>query len=167
MKTEKEKNTQGETSHQRFDDAIRAKVNALNNRFNSLSLRAKQVIILVFGMSIAMLCVVLIIRAWRSESPEPVSIESITRPNDIHMNNSDTTQKLTPVGKFKGEIDGEFEAFYVAVDGEGQAYVNRNPPFGASRFVKSEEWQPVSRQQLQDYEKQLHFIPHKSNGLKP
>lgn len=167
MKTEKEENRLMKTSGQKFTDTVRAKISALNNQFNSLSLRAKQAILLFFGMSMAMLCLVLVVRALQSESPDSISIEKITLPNDIHMNSSDTTQNLIPLGKFKGEIDGEFEAFYLAVDGEGQAYINRNPVLGPGRFVKSKEWRPVSRQQLEAYEKDLHFIPHKSKALKP
>lgn len=167
MKTEKQEAAQKEPLRQRVDNLIKAKVNPINSRFNALSLKAKQAIVFFFGMSMAMFCVVVVVHALQSKIYDTIPIEEITFPNDIYMNNNDTTKQLIPVGKLKGEIDGEFEAFYVAVDDKGQPHINRNPSFGASRFVKSQEWQPITRQQLESYEKQLHFIPHKSRGLKP
>jgi hypothetical protein len=80
------------------------------------------------------------------------------------MNQS--TEKLTPIGKMKGEMDGKFEAFYLAMDKEGQLYVNRNPPFLKDTFNKSAQWELISRQQLEKFEKQLHFIPARQNVLK-
>lgn len=139
----------------------------LSTRFNALPLRVKQVCVISFGMITSMTCMVLVVHALQTKINNTIQIDRITLPNDIHMNNTDTTQQLIPVGKLKGEIAGEFEAFYVAVDGEGQVYINRNPSFGANRFVKSEEWKPITHQQLETYRKELHFIPHKVKGLKP
>lgn len=45
----------------------------------------------------------------------PLTFDKITLPHDIQMQQTDTTT-LTPIGKMKGEIDGDFEAFYLAVD---------------------------------------------------
>jgi len=146
---------------------IKQKVDFISDRFNSLPLRAKQVAVITFGMIISMACMILVVHAIQAEIVNTNPIDKITLPKDTFMNNADSTNKLIPVGKLKGEINGEFEAFYVAVDGEGQAYINRNSSFGASRFVKSEEWQPISRKQLEAYEKELHFIPHQAKGLKP
>lgn len=146
---------------------IQGKIDWLSTKFNALPLRVKQVCVISFGMMTSMLCMVLVFQALQGKMNNTIQIEDITFPNDIYMNNTDTTKQLIPVGKLKGEIDGEFEAFYVAVDDKGQPYINRNPSFGASRFVKSEEWKPITRQQLEVYEKQLHFIPHKTKGLKP
>jgi hypothetical protein len=152
---------------QQCNEQMKKGVSRLNAKFNALPLRTKQVSVIFFGMLMAMTCLVLAVQALQSKITEPVSIDKITLPKDIFMNNTDTTKQLIPVGKLKGEINGEFEAFYVAVDGEGQAYINRNPSFGANRFVKSAEWQPISRKQLEAYEKELHFLPHKTKGLKP
>lgn len=152
---------------EQWKERARKKVDLISERFNALPLRIKQVSVIFFGMLIAMTCLVLIVQSLQDKITEPISIDNIILPKDTFMNNTDTTKQLIPVGKLKGEINGEFEAFYVAVDGEGQAYINRNPSFGAHRFVKSEEWQPISRKQLEAYEKELHFIPHKGKGLKP
>jgi hypothetical protein len=89
---------------------------------------------------------------------------------DIYM--KDQTQtisqgQLIPVGKLKGEMDGEFEAFYLAVDQEGRTYMNRWAGVSKDAYHKSNGWQEISRQELARYEKQLHFFPARSKGLKP
>ncbi|MDZ7650307.1 MAG: hypothetical protein U5K54_25980 [Cytophagales bacterium] len=152
---------------EKWKEHKRKKVDRINERFNALPLRTKQVSVIFFGILMAMTCVVLVVKAIRTEMIDSIPIDKITLPKETFMNKAEATKELIPVGKLKGEINGEFEAFYVAVDGEGQAYINRNPSFGAHRFVKSEEWQPISRKQLESYEKELHFIPHKTKGLKP
>ncbi len=152
---------------EKWNEHKRKKVDRINERFNALPLRTKQVSVIFFGILMAMTCVVLVVKAIRTEMIDSIPIDKITLPNDTFMNKVEATKELIPVGKLKGEINGEFEAFYVAVDREGQAYINRNPSFGAHRFVKSEEWQPISHKQLENYEKELHFIPHKTKGLKP
>jgi hypothetical protein len=152
---------------EKLKEKVKLKVDQLSIRFNSLPIRIKQVTVISFGMSMSMLCVVLVVKAIQTEIADTTSIDKITLPKDTFMNNTDTTKQLIPVGKLKGEINGEFEAFYVAVDSEGHVFINRNPSFGASRFVKSEDWQLISRQQLEAYRKQLHFIPHKAKSLKP
>ena len=145
---------------------IQGKIDWLSRKFNALPLRVKQVCVISFGMMTSMLCMVLVFQALQGKMNNTIQIEDITFPNDIYMNNTDTTKQLIPVGKFKGEINEEFEAFYLAVDNEGQVFINRNPSVGASRFAKSEDWQRISRNQLDDYRKQLHFTPHKGKGLK-
>ncbi len=82
------------------------------------------------------------------------------------FNMNQSTEKLTPIGKMKGEMDGKFEAFYLAMDKEGQLYINHNPPFLKDALNKSAEWEMITRLQLNNYEKQLHFIPKKKNGIK-
>lgn len=161
------KTTFEESSNLHIKGTMKKKVDAINKRFNGMPLRAKQFIVISFGMLMSMVCIVLVIQAVQNKVADTISIEKINLPKDTFMNNNDSSNQLIPVGKLKGEINGEFEAFYVAVDGEGQVYINRNPSFGASRFMKSQEWQPISRKQLEIYEKELHFIPHKSKGLKP
>jgi hypothetical protein len=161
-------NTQSEKSLiEKLMEKVKLKVDQFSNEFNALPIRTKQVTVISFGMSVSMFCVVLMVKAIQAEIADATSIDKITLPKDIFMNNTDTTRHLIPVGKLKGEINGEFEAFYVAIDNEGNVFINRNPSFGASRFVKSEDWQNISRSQLEDYRKQLHFIPHKVKGLKP
>lgn len=146
---------------------VKSKVDRFNTAFNALPLRTKQVTVIFFGMALAMICIVLVVQAFQTEISNAISIDKITLPKDTFMKQADTTKQLIPVGKLKGEINGEFEAFYVAVDKTGQVYINRDPEFGANRFVKSEQWQPISQKELDSYQKELHFIPHKAKGLKP
>lgn len=58
----------------------------------------------------------------------------------------------------KGEINNEFEAFYLAKDNEGQVYLNRNPGYGNDRYNKTNGWQQILPTQLDEYRKVLHFI---------
>lgn len=157
----------GDGTRNQMTKSIKGKVGWLNAKFNTLPLKVKQVCVISFGMMTSMLCLVLVVQALQTKINDTIQIEKITLPNDIYMTNTDTTKQLIPVGKLKGEIAGEFEAFYVAVDNDGQVFINRNPSFGANRFVKSEEWKPITHQQLEAYRKELHFFPHKVKGLKP
>ena len=99
-----------------------------------------------------------------------LSIESIKTPKDIYMKEQTeaiSRDQLIPVGKLKGEMDGEFEAFYLAVDHEGRTYRNPWPGVSKGAYQKSNGWQEISREELARYEKQLHFFPARSKGLKP
>jgi hypothetical protein len=81
------------------------------------------------------------------------------------MQQSDTTN-LTHIGKMKGEIDKKFEAFHLAIDSDGNLFINRDPEFSKDSLNKSKGLEPITRQQLEDYEKQLHFIPDRKKKLK-
>jgi hypothetical protein len=74
--------------------------------------------------------------------------------------------QLVPVGKMKGEIDGEFESFYVAVDNKGAIYINRDIEYSERAYDKSDDWKQISREKLAEYERDLHFIPLRSRGIK-
>lgn len=89
-------------------------------------------------------------------------------PYDIFMDRKEsiTESQLTPVGKMKGEIDGEFESFYVAVDREGGIFINRDIEYSERAFDKSNDWKQISREKLAEYEKQLNFLPSRSKGIK-
>lgn len=138
----------------------------LNERVNRLSESHKKVSLLIFGLVLAAICLLQLVKSMTiEEAQSTISIDKITTPKDIYMNDS-ATQKLTPIGKMKGEIDGEFEAFYIAVDTEGQLFINRDPEFSRDSLNKSKGWKPITRQQLDAYEKQLHFIPAQKKGLK-
>lgn len=76
------------------------------------------------------------------------------------------TETLTPIGKMKGEIDGKFEAFYLAVDKQGELFINRNPPYSKNAFNKSTNWELITRQQLDEYDKHLHLFPARQNVIK-
>ncbi len=75
-------------------------------------------------------------------------------------------ETLVPIGKMKGEVDGKFEAFYLARDKEGQLFINHNPPFSKDRLNKSKAWKMISQEKLDSYKKQLHFIPSHKTGIK-
>lgn len=82
------------------------------------------------------------------------------------MKSDSNGQQLNPVGKMKGEIDDEFESFYLAQDKDGQVYMNRNPEYTEHRYDKSKGWEAITQAQLDEYKKKLHFIPQKSRKLK-
>ncbi len=144
---------------------LKRKVNHCNEIFNTLSSKTKKASMIVFGISMAGICTVLILQAIYGQPSTTLPIDEITLPNDIYMNTPDN-QKLTPIGKMKGEIDGEFEAFHVAVDSEGQLFINSDPEFSKDSLNKSKGWEPITRQQLETYENELHFIPTQKKGLK-
>ncbi len=144
---------------------LKRKVNHCNEIFNTLSLKVKKTSMIVFGISMACICTVLILQAIYGQANTALPVEKITLPNDIHMN-APIAQQLTPIGKMKGELDGEFEAFHVSVDNEGQLFINRDPEFSKDSLNKSKGWERITRQQLETYEKQLHFIPTQKKGLK-
>lgn len=83
------------------------------------------------------------------------------------MKSNSNGQQLKPVGKLKGEIDDEFESFYLAQDKDGQVYMNRNPAYAQDRYDQTKGWDAITQAQLDEYKKKLHFIPHKSKRLKP
>lgn len=144
------------------------KVNAL---FNGLTRRGKKTALLIFGSVMGGISIMLIMQALgNQENDRKLSIESIRTPKDIYMKERTeaiSRDQLIPVGKLKGEMDGEFEAFYLAVDYEGRTYINPWPGVSKVAYQKSNGWQEISRQELARYEKQLHFFPARSKGLRP
>ena len=147
-----------------FDPFIVGNISKINDRFNRLTTKIKRLAVILFGILMALLCIYLIIRPIDGRYAN-LHIEKITLPNDINMK-SNNAQDLTPVGKMKGEIDGELESFYIAVDAEGQLFINRDPEYSENRYRKSNRWEPVTRRQLEAFEKELHFIPHHKKRLK-
>ncbi len=126
------------------------RINRWNEWFNACSIKNKRMILIVFGISMACVCLFLIIQAIQKDPAHPFQIDSITVPNDIHM--KPVTETLTPIGKMKGEIDGKFEAFYLAMDKQGQLYKNHNPPYAKDSLNKSAEWELITREQLKHFE---------------
>jgi hypothetical protein len=146
------------------DPFMKNKVSKINDRFNRLTTNTKRASVIVFGILMGILCTSIITRSFHQRSDKQ-HIEKITLPNDINMK-SNNAQDLTPVGKMKGEIDGEFESFYIAVDAKGQLFTNRDPEYSENRYRKSNGWEPITRRQLEAFEKELHFIPHQKKGLR-
>jgi hypothetical protein len=100
----------------------------------------------------------------RSGGPGKVNYGFTVNNKPIDMNTE--TQKLIPVGKLKGEIDGEFDAFYLAMDVGGQLYLNRNLTYARGAYNKANGWEQISREHLAEYEKHLHFIPGRKRQMK-
>lgn len=147
---------------------VNAKIEFANTAFNQLPNSRKKVSILVFALCVTAISAVLLVRAIRDHSNHVLfKPERIAMPYDIFMKDeaSVTETQLTPVGKMKGEIDGEFESFYVAVDNAGAIYINRDIEYSERAYDKTDDWKQISREKLTEYEKDLHFIPSRSRGI--
>jgi len=145
---------------------VMQRIDYLNTTFNAFPQSKKKIILAVAGVMIACLSGAMVLNAIYGVPENPLTFDKITLPHDIQMQQTDTTT-LTPIGKMKGEIDGDFEAFYLAVDKDGQVYLNRDPDYSENRYEKSRGWELVTREQLAVYEKELHFTPHQRKSLKP
>jgi hypothetical protein len=145
------------------------RVDKANEAFNRLSKRRKKYAVLGFGISVTLCSTFLIVQAFKKEeSKNHFKPNKITMPYDIFMEDEarTTEDQLTPVGKMKGEIDGEFESFYVAVDNTGTIYINRDIEYSERAYEKTDDWKQISREKLMEYEKALHFMPSKGRGVK-
>lgn len=145
---------------------VMQRIDYLNTTFNAFPQSKKKIILAVAGVMIACLSGAMVLNAIYGVPVNPLTFDKITLPHDIQMQQTDTTT-LTPIGKMKGEIDGDFEAFYLAVDKDGQVYLNRDPDYSENRYDKSKGWELVTREKLAVYEKELHFIPHQRKSLRP
>ncbi len=143
------------------------RIESLNKRFNRLSSPVKKTLLLLFGLVIGSICLLMLLRAIYGDTASQNLNESITIPKDTYMKKLEgiSENKLNPIGKLKGEVEGEFEAFYLAMDDAGQLYINRSLPMTKDAYDKANGWEKVSRRELKKYEEQLHFIPHKSKRL--
>jgi len=144
---------------------LKKKVDVFNKVFNSLSITAKRISLRSMGAATAFVCTLLILQSLFSQKNTIIKVDQLTLPKDIYMKLPDTTQ-LTHVGKLKGEIHEKFESFHLAVDSDGNLFINHDPEFSKDSLNKSKGWEPITRQQLETYEKQLHFIPDRKKGLK-
>src|SRR5690606_36305630 len=148
---------------------IDRRVSRANESFNRLPVGSKKMLLLVFGIVISGISVLLIIQALHpQENRAAFRPDKVSMPHDIFMKDelAVSEHQLIPVGKMKGEIYGEFESFYVAVDSKGSIYINRDIDFSAKAHEKSESWQQITREKLHEHEKDLHFIPAKSKGVR-
>jgi hypothetical protein len=149
----------------KFKFFLKKKIDILNKAFNNLSITAKRISLMGMGALVAGVCVLLIFQALFSQKNTIIKVDQLTLPQDIYMQQSDTTS-LTHIGKMKGEIDEKFESFHLAIDREGKIFINHDPEFSKDSMNKSKGWEPITRQQLKDYEEQLHFIPDRKKGLR-
>ncbi len=150
---------------------MRSKVVTINDAFNSLPITTRQRVAITCGIVAVLTILMLTVLPFYSSQENIPEVETITLPLDINQypemeqHNANT---LAPLGKMKGEIDEQFEAFYLAVDNEGTVFINRDPPYGSDRFLKTNGWEAITMEQLKEYEKELHFTPHNNRkGLTP
>ena len=137
--------------------------------FNSLPIADKKELTIWFGVAAGLICSGPVIKGVTGKHySNVIAIDSIKIPKDIYMKNehSVSEDQLIPVGKLKGEINGEFEAFYLAVDASGTTYINRSIDFSPEAYHKSKGWEEITREDLEHYRKELHFLPVRSKGIK-
>jgi hypothetical protein len=149
---------------------LKSAAKEMSLRFNSLPQKMKKAFLIGFGIVMGGISFMLIIQALSNqENKTTISIQKLTVPNNIYMKEqrSILNEHLIPVGKFKGEMDGEFEAFYLAVDSDGKTFINRSPDFSDDPYDKSKGWEQTSKDDLERFQKQLHFFPARVKGMKP
>jgi len=137
----------------------------LNSAFNNEPIGRRKMIAGIAGILIALICSAIIMRAIVLPDDSYLRDKNIVPPKLLPMPSHNPAEVLTPLGKMKGEIDGEFEAFYLAIDKEGTIYMNRNPPF-ENMFEKSPDWKAITNEQFREYEKQLQLLPPGNRGIK-
>lgn len=92
-----------------------------------------------------------------------LSVGSISKATLAHMNRKINNDTLIPLGKMKGEIDGQYDSFYVAVDLKAQLFINRNISYNSFAYRRENGWEPITRKELEEFEKHLHFRPFNGN----
>lgn len=138
---------------------LRGKVDNLNTTFNKMSLPAQRLTMLSIGLLMAAVCLLALADGINPSQVNPIVTDSILRPNIQPMEKQQDTTELIPLGKLKGEINGEFTAFYVAMDRKGNFFKNESPSYSKDRWIKSDNWKQLSYREFKEYEKQLHFLP--------
>jgi hypothetical protein len=148
--------------------AVEKAVTFLNSHFNRLSNKNKKITLVLFGIIIGAICLLLIFRAANGIVTNTFSVQNMSTSKDIYMKNNKKWDfnQLIPIGKMKGEINGEYDSFYVAVDKEAMIYINRNIEYSEKAYVKTNRWEKITREQLNEYAKSLHFIPFQNKNKK-
>jgi hypothetical protein len=172
MENAEQKDPQSKNSDNWFGSRwMRSKVLTMNDAFNSLPITTRRRVAIICGIGAALTIVMLTVLHFYTTQENIPHAETITLPLDINQHpdmEQHNATTLAPLGKMKGEIDDKFEAFYLAVDNEGTVFINRDPPYGADRFLKTNGWEAITMEQLREYEKHLHFIPQNNRkGLTP
>jgi hypothetical protein len=138
-------------------------VSAANTRFNGLSVTEKKLSVVLCGFLVGVVCVMLITQAINGNSKRSITVTRITDTKDSYMKkNYKDFNQLIPLGKMKGMVDGEYDSFYVAIDKEASIYINRSIEYSDSAYIKSNRWEKITRQKLDEYAKSLHFLPFQS-----
>jgi hypothetical protein len=141
-------------------------VRVLNEWFNSQTIKVQRLTVFAFVVFGFIACLIISTQQKTRIKPRIGSItfsESAIHKSELHMKK----EVLIPIGKMKGEVNGEYDSFYVAIDRNAAIFINRNINYSDSAFQKGRDWQEVSRQKLAEYEKHLHFLPvnRKSKSL--
>jgi len=144
-------------------------VRTANNKFNALSDATKKRLVLVFAIVTAFISIATMTRTFNSTSLDHSQRGSIQFPKtETPMKDNQLSKELIPLGKMKGEVDGEFDSFYVAIDKNARLFINRDIKYNEHAYDKTDAWKEISMDDLKRYERDLHFIPlSKSKGLKP
>lgn len=153
----------------KLEKVFHNRVGAVNETFNKLPKQRQKLAVIVFGVCVTVISVFLILQASTNQRREiGFKPDRIVMPYDIFMKDETeiTEHQLTPVGKMKGEIDGEFESFYVAVDNHGAVYINREIEYSERAYDKTDDWKQISKEKLMEYERDLHLIPSKTKGVR-
>ena len=132
------------------------RLDQFNTYCNSRSKRSKIIGLAIFAVGITAMCMKFI--AFPSEQLH-FNVGSITPTKGYHMEKTINNESLIPIGKMKGEINGEYDSFYIAVNLNAQLFINRNISYNDSAYQRQSGWEPVSRKDLADFEKHLHFRP--------
>lgn len=152
-----------------YNDLEQKVIAKANEKFNCLSHSAKRIAVAMFGVVGASICIAIIAGIFNSGG-KSLQAESILIPKtETPMERKQSSTALIPLGKMKGEVDGEFDSFYVAIDKDARIFINRNIKYNETAYERSEAWREISMNELKRYERDLHFIPlsNKSKGLKP
>lgn len=139
-------------------------ISTANEKFNSLSVKAKRSTVIAFGAIVGFVCSSLIFKAIKEGSNHLSRPGDISLTSKIPMRNHKHLRKLIPLGKMKGEYNGEYDSFYVALDRDASIFINRNLEYSDSAYFKSNRWEKITQNQLKEYADQLCFIPFDRNG---
>ena len=153
-----------------YNDLEQKAIAKANEKFNCLSHSAKRIAVVLFGVVGATICIAIMAGIFNSGGLKSLQAESILIPKtETPMERKQSSTALIPLGKMKGEVDGEFDSFYVAIDKDARIFINRNIKYNETAYEKSDAWKEISMSELRRYERDLHFIPlsNKSKGLKP
>lgn len=139
----------------------RQAVECLNRWFNGLSARIKRVVLICFGSATGCICLTIIMQAISGKTNQIISVENISQSKDLYMQEESKPHddQLIPLGKMKGEINARFDSFYVAIDRNARIYINRNIRYSAEAYRMENGWEQISKEQLEEYRKSLHFLP--------
>ena len=140
----------------------------LSQRFKALSKSNQRKIVLLLTASLFLSATWLILflkTGLRGAQIGVISIPVIRQSNDETMKQ----EQLILLGKMKGEVNDEFDSFYVAIDKSARIFINRDIDYAPNAYTKSKKWKEITRTKLGEYERDLTFRPinQKPKSLKP